>query len=150
MIIIGDRRSDSWNFFGHASIAISGGGLYSFGTDTACGAPVGDFIRSQSNVRDQIVFRIKTTPAQDKQMLDSLRQYGQCKTVPLFPDNCAYRVEKALRAGGIGLNDPFFSSPFPASLLRSLLIRSALGMAQQQNVPMNSSNSPDTSDFEPH
>jgi uncharacterized protein RhaS with RHS repeats len=152
-VVVGGERSDSWNVFGHASIAVTGGGLYSFGTNSACGASVADFLRSQAQVRDQTAFLIKTSPAQDKQMLKYLQQFGQCKTVPLFPDNCASRTENALRAGGVPLDDPYFGgnpAPFPASLLRSLLILSAAGGAQATAIPQGSTNIPDVSGFERH
>jgi hypothetical protein len=152
-VVVGGQRNDSWNVFGHASIAVTGGGMYSFGTNTACGASVADFLRSQSKVRDQTAFLIKTSPAQDKQMLKYLQQFGQCGTVPLFPDNCANRVEGALRAGGVPLDDPYFggdAAPFPASLLRSLLILSATGGAQAVSIPQGSPNIPDVSGFERH
>jgi hypothetical protein len=152
-VVVGGERSDSWNIFGHASIAITGGGLYSFGSNSACGASVADFLRSQSAVRDQTAFVIKTSPAQDQQMLKYLQQFSQCKTVPLFPDNCASRVENTLRAGGVPLDDPYFggdAAPFPASLLRALLILSAAGGAQANSMPQGSSTLPDVSSFERH
>jgi hypothetical protein len=152
-VVVGGQRDDSWNFFGHASIAITGAGLYSFGTNSACGASLTDFLRSQSAVRNQTAFLIKTSPAQDKQMLTYLQQFSQCKTVPLFPDNCASRVENTLRAGGVPLVDPYFggdAEPFPASLLRSLLILSAAGGAQATAIPQGSTSMPDVSSFERH
>jgi RHS repeat-associated protein len=152
-VVVGGDRSDSWNLFGHASIAVTGGGLYSFGTNTLCGASVADFLQSQAEVRHQTAFLIKTSPAQDKQMLKYLQQFGQCKTVPLFPDNCSSRVENALEAGGVRLNDPYFggdAAPFPASLMRSLLILSGAGGAEATDIPQGSPNIPDVSGFEKH
>lgn len=150
-VVVGDTRVDSWNYFGHASIAVTGAGVYSFGTNTLCGASVADFLRSQAQVRGQMGFRIKTSPAQDQMMLKYLRQFGQCKTVPLFPDNCANRVESALRSAGVPLNDPYFggdAAPFPASLLRSLFILSGAGGATSTVIPQGAQNLPDVSDFE--
>lgn len=60
-----------------------------------------DFLRLQSQVFNQTALLIKTSPAQDKQMLKYLQQFGRCKTVPLFPDNCArglFRIVAAMMA----------------------------------------------------
>ncbi len=152
LVVVGGRRTDSWNVFGHASIAISGAGLYSFGTGNTCGDAVGDFLREQSRARDQFMFRIKTSPAQDQEMLKYLSQFSQCQTVPRFPDNCAGRTENALKNGGISLTNPLTGSaptPFPASLLQSLLTLAAAGGAQEIDVPRGSP-VPDFSDFERH
>ena len=152
LVVVGDRRTDSWNVFGHSSIAISGAGLYSFGTGNSCGDAVGDFLREQSRARDQFIFRIKTSPAQDQEMLKYLSQFSQCQTVPRFPDNCAGRTENALKSGGISLTNPLTGTaptPFPASLLQSLLTLAAVGGAQEIDVPRGSP-IPDFSDFERH
>ena len=151
LVIIGDQRTDGWNFLGHSSMAITGGGLYSFGTGNTCGAPVGQFLTDQAQVRNQIVFRIPTSKAQDAQMLKYLQQFGQCKTVPLI-DNCAHRVEAALQSGGLQLNDPIFGGPvpLPASLLRSLFILQGMGQASSSTIPMGSTSSVDVSSFEKH
>jgi hypothetical protein len=153
-VVVGGQRDDSWNIFGHAAIAITGAGLYSFGTGDNCGVSVGDFLQAQSQVRDQMVVLIKTSPAQDQQMLKYLQQFSTCKTVPLFPDNCASRVENALMAGGVPLIDPLSITggvqPFPSSLLRSLLVLEAVGGAQATYIPQGSNNFPDASTFERH
>jgi RHS repeat-associated protein len=157
MVIIGDRRSDSWNIFGHTSIAITGAGLYSFVTDTPCGASVANFLRTQAQYRNQTVYFVKTSPEQDKKMLQYLQQFGQCKTVPLYPDNCANRTEQALGAGGVPLLDPLtdlFSrgpvSPNPASLDRALGILGATNGVTVTSVSQGSKNFPDASRFEKH
>ena len=42
LVILGDRRTDSYNQFGHVAIAISGAGVYSFGNGTPLGSSVND------------------------------------------------------------------------------------------------------------
>lgn len=148
------RDGAGWNPAGHAWIAITGAGLYSFGTGTACGASVLDFLRSQAEVRTQTVFRIKTSPAQDQKMLEYLRKFGTCTgKLQIFPDNCARRTESALKSGGIPLTDPYFGGdvePFPASLLRALSILASTGGAEVTVIPQGSTNLPDVSGFELH
>lgn len=109
-----------------------------------------DFLRDQTLARDQFVFWIKTSPAQDQQILKYLSQFSQCKTVPLYPDDCANRTENALQKGGIPLTDPVRGAPpgpLPASLLQSLLTIAAAGGAQEIDIPKGSP-IPDFSGFE--
>lgn len=113
LVILGDRRTDSYNQFGHVAIAISGAGVYSFGNGTPLGSSVNDYLHKQIAVRDNFVFRIRTTPEQDKAALDYLK--GQKDDVGKI-DNCAARTSNALSAAGINA-----SSMFPKSLGNQLV-----------------------------
>lgn len=106
MVDVGGRRTDSPNFFGHASIAVTGGGIYSFGTDTKLGISVSDFVSNQFQLRDQTLYFIKTTPTQDAKML----QYpgSQQDNIGYF-DNCAYRTYSTLQAGGVETLTPMLT-----------------------------------------
>ena len=64
-------------------------------------------------MRDNFVFRIRTTPEQDKAALDYLK--GQKDDVGKI-DNCAARTSNALSAAGINA-----SSMFPKSLGNQLV-----------------------------
>jgi RHS repeat-associated protein len=105
-VIIGGWIPQSWtlkqNFWGHASVAIDGKGIYSFGTGDKLGANAKNFIDQQSKTRPQVIQKIKTSPEQEKKILDSLLAN---KGVPLgmTTDNCSTRTAKALNAGGIKL-----------------------------------------------
>lgn len=113
LVILGDRRQGSLNQFGHVAIAVSGAGVYSFGNGTRLGSSVDDYLNKQITIRDNYVFRIQTTPAQDKAVLDYLNSQ---KDDVGYIDNCASRTSNALNAGGIGA-----SSMFPKSLAAQLM-----------------------------
>jgi uncharacterized protein RhaS with RHS repeats len=138
-----------WNPFGHVSIAVTGGGLYSFGTGNKCGDLVGQFLLQQANVRNQTVFQIKTSPAQDAQILKYLQQFSQCKTAGKL-DNCAYRTQQALQAADIRLNDPILGVPgdTPGSLLQALLTLQAAGQVTAVQIPQGTVPSIDVSSYE--
>ena len=147
--MVGGMRSLS-NPFGHASIAITGAGLYSFGTGNKCGDAVGKFLLDQASVRHQWAFIIKTSPAQDAQMLKYLKQFSQCRTAGKI-DNCAYRTQHALQAAGVETNDPTLGAPggTPGSLLQSLLVQAAAGQITEVEIPQGANPSIDTSPYEP-
>ena len=113
IVIIGDRRFDSYNVFGHAAIAVSGAGVYSFGNGTRLGSSLNDYLNKQIAVRDNYVFRIPTTPAQDKAALNYLK--NQKDDIGKI-DNCSARTSNALKAAGIDA-----SSMFPKSLANQLI-----------------------------
>lgn len=122
--IVIDNGPTTGNPFGHTAIAITGGGIFSFGNSTDPGSSVMDYLRQQSLLRETQLFIIKTTPAQDKAMLGYLRMFKKRNGVEAFPDNCASRTAFALNVGGVDLTDPLTGLsplPFPASLQRSLV-----------------------------
>lgn len=80
------------------AIAVTGGGVYSFGTATPLGSSVSQYVNSQAGVRSQTIYTIKTTLEQDAQMLRYLR--SQSDNIGII-DNCAVRTCQALNAGGI-------------------------------------------------
>jgi RHS repeat-associated protein len=99
-VIIGTRRDDSWNLFGHAAVAVDGAGVFSFGTGDKPGSNAKDYIDRQSDRRDQVIFKFKTTSEQDKKIVNQLRSDAS-RPLGTFVDNCADRSRAALQAGGI-------------------------------------------------
>lgn len=118
------------NPFGHASLAFSGSGIYSFGTgrDFQLGSSFTDFLAKQSSYRDNMLYVLPTTPEQERAMKDYLNRLPH--ELPDVPskdssDNCASRTNDALKKGGIDLG----ATPLPASTQRGLedLIRRGQG-----------------------
>jgi RHS repeat-associated protein len=98
LVIVGGRRSDSYNVFGHIAIAVTGGGIFSFGNGTSLGSSVSAYLNSQSQLRSQTLYTIQTSPQQDAAMLSYLQ--AQSDNIGLV-DNCAARTCGALNAGGV-------------------------------------------------
>lgn len=111
LVIVGARRSDSWNFMGHAGNAVTGAGMYSYGNDTDLGSDPTAYLTSQGALRDQLVTYIPTTPDQDAAMLKFYSRYPGRNSVGLV-DNCAVRTDLALKAAGLPVHD----DPFPGQL----------------------------------
>jgi RHS repeat-associated protein len=116
------------NPFGHSAVAATGSGLYSPGNNAYAenlnyeGSSVTDYLRKQQEKRDSIAYVLPTGTDQERSIIDYIKALT---TKPdRYPDNCAGRVEGALRAGGIELTDPSPwespADPFPASLKRAL------------------------------
>jgi RHS repeat-associated protein len=95
--------NSSGNPFGHASIAFTGNGVYSFGTHTDPGSSLTDFLKKQASYRDSTVYILNTTPEQEKAMMDYLKK--QNPNIQKYPDNCAHRSAEALKAGGAAPSD---------------------------------------------
>lgn len=111
LVIAGGHVSGSYNIFGHVAMAVTGGGVFSYGNDTSLGSNVQSYITSQMALRNQVVTYIPTTPAQDLQMLLYFKLHPGMNSVGIF-NNCAVRTNQALNAGGVPTNDV----PFPGGL----------------------------------
>ena len=107
----------SGNPFGHAAIAVSGSGAYSFGNTTPLGSSFTDYLAREAPRRDTEIRIIPTTPEQEDKILDYLRK--QKDDVGYF-DNCAVRTHNALRAGGVYLRDPYATPGFPEGVRRGM------------------------------
>lgn len=115
LIIGGGMRSDSYNFFGHVGMAVTGYGMFSYGNDTALGSSPLEYIRSQSAFRNQLITLVPTTPAQDAATARHFAlKYTNKNNVGYF-DNCAVRTNEGLMAGGFRS----LQSPFPGGLSRA-------------------------------
>ena len=95
------------NPIGHTAIAITGRGIFSFGTAekdgslTKLGGSTTDFLRNQAERRDQTITIIKTTPEQDKAAADALMKQDTKGSINIYPDNCSARSNAGLDAAGI-------------------------------------------------
>jgi RHS repeat-associated protein len=101
---IGMRAPGSINIFGHAAIATSGQGVYSFGTTTDPASSFSDYLAKQAGYRDSMVYVLPTTAKQEKLINDYLSQLQD--KLPAVPgkdsgDNCAARTNEALKKAGI-------------------------------------------------
>jgi hypothetical protein len=148
LVVIGGQRSDSYNIFGHSSVATTGSGIYSFGTGTKLGGPVSDFVTDQSRFRNQTLYTIKTTPEQDKKIQEYLsKQKDDIGKI----DNCAARTLEALRAAGIDpMGDLMKIDPdaYPIVITPGYvgLMMNGVPGAQIYNIPKNGA-IPDLSQF---
>jgi RHS repeat-associated protein len=108
------------NPFGHAAIAFTAQGVYSYGTGTPLGGNLTDYLASQATYRDSTVYVIKTTPEQEAMMREKVLKY---RGTPLpdprkdpwgaANDTCATRTQNSLAAGGVTSALAPYTSPFP-------------------------------------
>jgi uncharacterized protein RhaS with RHS repeats len=110
VVIVGLQRDDSNNLFGHVSVAMTGQGVFSFGTATPWGSSTANFVASQSEHRTQFVYVLPTDAKQEsaiRQKLDNQNQKAlpdaQNHPINAYHDNCATRTSDALQAGGIDI-----------------------------------------------
>jgi RHS repeat-associated protein len=117
------RDGQRGNPFGHVAVAVTGSGIYSFGTKEPFGSSFTQYLRNQSEYRDSVVYLINTTPEQEAKILEYLksRTGDPLPDVPSADssDTCATRSNEALRRGGMfdpsNPYSPFFASPLPES-----------------------------------
>jgi RHS repeat-associated protein len=103
-VIVGDPAGR--NPFGHAADAVTGAGVYSYGTGTDPGTSLSKYLLQQSAYRGQTVYVIPTSKTQDQQAID---YFNSVNGVPLPPqlstrqytDNCSIRTNKGLDAAGV-------------------------------------------------
>ena len=131
-VAVGMQRTDSYNIAGHVADAVTGGGVFSFGTGTPLGSSFADYLNSQSEYRGQVVYDIKTTPEQDAAALAYLR--SQKDDIGKL-DNCAFRTYQSLRAAHVRIGEPV--APTPAALQQVLNALVAQGLATAAYIPIN-------------
>ena len=136
LVIVGGQKDGSLNIAGHVGLAVTGQGLFSPGNNdndriggNYTGANVTDYLSQQAQVRGQSLYVIKTTPAQDEIVADFMRKLATTR-VNKYPDNCANRVNNALKTAGIDLN----AGNVPASTQRAL--DSLVGQGQVTTAPL--------------
>jgi hypothetical protein len=108
LLVITGGWNGNWsppNFAGHSAIAVTGAGVYSYGTGDNLGGSTAQFLSAQSATRNLKLTIIHTTPEQDAAALNYLSGYPNETGVGLL-DNCASRTEGALAAAGVNLQDP--------------------------------------------
>jgi len=148
LVILGAMRPDSFNVFGHVGIAVTGGGVFSFGNDTNLGSSTTDYLKSQSQLRLQEVFRIPTTPEQDAAALQYLRQFTDKNDVDKI-DNCADRTYSALTAAGVPVRIEGGGVYIPRDIEALMIELQKAGLATQTVIPLAPKSIPDFSSFDP-
>ncbi len=118
------------NPIGHTSIAVTGNGVYSFGTNTPLGSSTTDFLKMESGRRDQTVTVIKTTPEQDQATVSALMKQDAKGSINVNPDNCSSRSNAALDAAGVPKASDLSNPITPISSLPSNIPGSAGERAQ--------------------
>ena len=120
MVMVGGPTEG--NPFGHVAVAVTGSGVYSFGTGTALGSSVTDYLSRQASYRDTSIYILNSTADQDSKILSRLRSYED--NLPPVPgpdsdDTCATRTNRALMDANFrdpsNPYAPFFASPLPES-----------------------------------
>lgn len=113
LVVTGGVR-ESTNPFGHSAAAVQGFGIYSYGNSTQLGSSATLYVQAQSQLRNQLVTVIPTTPAQDAAALAFFNNYPGMNSVGKL-DNCTVRTSEGLQAAGL----PLDGSLFPGALGRS-------------------------------
>jgi len=154
LVIIGDQRDDSYNIFGHASMGMTGQGVFSYGTQKGdWGTGAKNFVARESEHRDQRAFVIHSTAKEEAAMRQSL-EASKNKPLPnafkhpvnAYCDNCATRVRDALKAGG---HDPGKANT-PEQLAKTLENQTKDGKAEKIGIPAKSNSAPEQmKQFEP-
>ena len=143
LVIVGGPTPS--NPFGHVALATTGSGIYSYGTGTALGSSVTDYLLQQAGYRDSTAYLINTTPDQEAAILAQLQGYTD--NLPPVPsadssDTCASRTNSALRQGNmVDPSNPysmFFNSPLPESSANIASFYSYVTGGSVTNIPMNS------------
>jgi hypothetical protein len=113
LVIAGGHIPGSFNPFGHVGMAVTGQGMYSYGNDTRLGSGVLGYIQGQSEIRNQTIVLIPTTPNQDSGMMSYFNKHPGKNDVGKL-DNCAVRTNSALMSGDV----PVQGIPFPGGTIR--------------------------------
>lgn len=129
---------------GHVAIAVTGQGVYSFGTPHPLGQNLSDYMADQSKVRSSNIYVIPTTPDQDARALAMLQGFAGSKMGPMYLDNCSTRSNSALTAAGIidlPMNvrmDTLFQPQWPAYVA----IRAMFAGATRLSIPQGATSLP--------
>ncbi len=95
LILVGGETDG--NPFGHAALAFSGHGVYSYGTNTKFGSELTNYLSWQSTYRATTVYEIDTTPEQEERMMKYIKDnYSDIGDYSYFSHNCATMVIDAL------------------------------------------------------
>lgn len=129
---------------GHVAIAITGQGVYSFGTSHPLGQSLSDYMADQSKNRSSNIYVIPTTPDQDARALAMLQGFAGSNMGPIVMDNCSTRSNSALTAAGIQdlpmsiRIDSLFQPQWPAYVA----IRAMFAGAARYSIPQGTMSLP--------
>ncbi|ECJ4508830.1 hypothetical protein DNU24_25230 [Salmonella enterica subsp. salamae] len=100
LILVGGATTG--NPFGHAALAFSGHGVYSYGTNTKFGSKATDYLASQLSYRDTTLYELDTTPEQEKEMMQYIKEnYSKIGDYSILHHDCATMVLDAMSAAGV-------------------------------------------------
>ncbi|WP_306524495.1 RHS repeat-associated core domain-containing protein [Dokdonella sp.] len=120
LVLVGGPTNS--NPFGHVAVAVTGSGVFSFGTGTPPGSSVTSYLLDQAKYRDTTAYIISSPRDADQRLLDRIKSYPE--NLPPVPgpdsgDTCASRTNRALMDAGYrdpsNPYAPFFASPLPES-----------------------------------
>jgi hypothetical protein len=92
--------SEPPNPFGHVALAITGEGVWSYGTMHPLGSSVIAYIKEQETKRNQRIYPIPATPEQDAAALNYLKSLPPGEMEGVRTDNCSTRTSTALFEAG--------------------------------------------------
>jgi hypothetical protein len=136
---------------GHAAIAVTGSGIYSYGTPEPFGSSVTDYLTNQADYRNDIVVILPTTPDQESAIIQAMNSYGGTP-YSAVDHNCATAVTDALGRAGIVDQTPYNPNGPPAAPnLPSSLLMLALQQpgAQLIVIPQGGTVPASLSEFNP-
>jgi len=154
LMIVGSQRDDSYNAAGHASMGMTGQGVFSPGTLKGdWGISAKSFVTRESEHRGQTAYIIHSTAKDEAKMRQSL-EASKNKPLPnaykhpidAYSDNCSTRVRDALKAGGHDIG----KVNTPGQLQNALEKQATEGQADKIGIPAKSDSAPEPlKQFEP-
>jgi hypothetical protein len=114
----------SKNVFGHAAVAVTGRGVYSYGTIEPLGSSFTDYLRNQAAYRDSLIYILPTTQAQDDAFIKAFME-ARKKGGDAVRNNCADMVGAGLKAAG--LIKPKAITTFPGLINDYMMLRTFEG-----------------------
>ena len=134
-VIIGDRYDYSFNIAGHAAMAVSNKGVYSWGTSHKFGISIFDYLwdgkEPQVPHRNVGVYIIESSPIEDDKAIKEFLKIRNKGYSLLGGRTCATAVAAALKYG-LGINDIDLTR-FPAVLQREVYNYSSYYLYFEQN-----------------
>lgn len=142
----------SGNPAGHAAIAITGQGVWSYYNGTTGGTDLDTYLKGQNSRRNSRVFVIPTSPKQDAAALEAFKKSKE-KPYSWYKHNCANVVNDALDAANIPYPDwepalPGDMPPiyWPADPNQTALRGQGAPNSKGYFIPQNTEISPDITD----
>ncbi|WP_423062219.1 DUF4105 domain-containing protein [Citrobacter portucalensis] len=101
-LILSGRPTDG-NPLGHSAMAFTGKGVYSYATSTKRGGDVITYLTDQARRRDTTAYTIKTTPEQEKEMINYINKNykADASDYGYITHNCATMVIDAMDQAGV-------------------------------------------------
>ena len=141
------------NPIGHTAIAVTGNGVFSFGTNTELGSSLTGYVDREAARRNTTIYIIKTTPEQDAAAVQEALRQDSNGGIGICSDNCTSRSNVILDAAGIPKAPPTvnpagpYSAPAPTNIPGSAGTRARQvpsGQVSTAKVPKGSTAIPRT------